>query len=179
MARSEIDADRLLWRVPADRIGNKNAREHLVPLAKPALAIIKRRLSSHEEEWVFPSPRDRHIPRAWSNPYKALAAFQARTSATFRKLTGKSEPMSPWTLHNLRHTAATHLSEDLKVASVVVTRLLAQTPPGAAITRIYDRSELLDERRAALVAWASWLDRVKAGGGARAKVLPHARQPRA
>jgi integrase len=142
MTRAEIDADRLLWRVPPDRIGNKNAREHLVPLAKPALAIIKRRLAAHEEEWVFPSTRDRHTPRAWSNPYKALAAFQARANATFRKLTGKSEPMSPWTLNNLRHTAATHLSEDLKVASVVVTRLLAQSPPGAAITRIYDRSEL-------------------------------------
>lgn len=179
MTRAEVDADRLLWRVPPDRVGNKNAREHLVPLAKPALAIIKRRLAAHEEEWVFPSTRDRHTPRAWSNPYKALAAFQSRVDATFRKLTGKSEAMSPWTLHNLRHTAATHLSEDLKVASVVVTRLLAQTPPGAAITRIYDRSELLDERRATLVAWASWLDRVKAGGGARAKVLPHARQPRA
>jgi integrase len=178
MRRAEVDADRLLWRVPPDRAGNKNAREHLVPLVKPALAIINRRLAEHEDEWVFPSTRDRHTPRPWSRPHKALAAFQARADATFRKLTRRSEPIPRWTLHNLRHTAATHLSEDLKVAPAIVTRLLAQTPPGAVVTRIYDRSELLDERRAALVAWASWLDRVKAGDAAPAKVLPHSRRAR-
>jgi hypothetical protein len=40
----------------------------------------------------------------------------------------------------------------------VVSLLLGHTMPGPQATKIYDRSELLDQRRAALVAWADWLD---------------------
>jgi hypothetical protein len=53
------------------------------------------------------------------------------------------------------------MREDLGVSSEVVSLILGHTPPGARATRVYNRAELLPERRAALVAWGRWLDRLK------------------
>ena len=62
--------------------------------------------------------------------------------------------------HSLRHTAATHLREDLHVRDDVVGALLAHLRRGTSdATPIYLRAELLAERRAALITWACWLER--------------------
>jgi integrase len=65
-----------------------------------------------------------------------------------------------WRIHDLRHTGATHLREHFGVSSEVVSLLLGHTPPGPRVTRIYNRAEALPERRAALVAWGDWLERL-------------------
>ena len=80
--------------------------------------------------------------------------------------------MARWRIHDLRHAVATHLREDLKVSSDVVSLILGHTPPGPRVTRIYDRSELLSERRAALVGWASWVTRLVNDDGIAAAVDP-------
>ena len=56
----------------------------------------------------------------------------------------------PWTIHDLRRTAATNLAE-LGVRSDVVEAILNHARPGVAGT--YNRSSPLAERRAALEAW--------------------------
>ena len=66
-------------------------------------------------------------------------------------------PVAAWRIHDLRHTIATHLRERFKVESEVVLMILGHTPPGVRVSRIYNRAELLPERRAALVAWGAWL----------------------
>jgi integrase len=80
--------------------------------------------------------------------------------------------MPRWTVHNLRHTIGTHMREDLGVSSEVVSLILGHTPPGARVTRVYNRAELLPERRAALVAWGRWLDRLKTDEPQSARVVP-------
>ena len=67
-------------------------------------------------------------------------------------------PMPRWTIHNLRHTIGTHLRETFGVSSEVVSLILGHTPPGSRVSRVYNRADLLQERRAALVAWADWLE---------------------
>jgi integrase len=79
--------------------------------------------------------------------------------------------MAPWTIHGLRHAVGTHLREDLGVRADVVSMILGHRLGGPAATRLYDRAQLLPERRAALVAWAAWLERVvRSEGGA--EVVP-------
>jgi integrase len=107
----------------------------------------------------------KHQNLTWSS-----RAVQAIRKATEEKLGGR---MPEWRIHDLRHTVATHLREDLKVSSDIVSLILGHTPPGPRVTRIYDRSELLPERRAALVAWASWVVRADRK---EAVVLPLARR---
>ena len=66
-----------------------------------------------------------------------------------------------WTFHGFRHTMATHLREDLAVSPDVVSLLLGHSVAGPAVSRIYNRADLLHERRAALDAWARWLEGLK------------------
>src|SRR5262249_27497414 len=82
--------------------------------------------------------------------------------------------VAPWVLHSSRHTVATHLREDLHVSQDVVARILAHAPPGTSdTTAIYDRSVLLRERRAALVAWRpGWSGSARRRGGKVARSCP-------
>jgi integrase len=108
-------------------------------------------------------------------------AQKARETVMAALAKGKVDRRPHWKIHDLRHTAATQLREYLNVDAEVVSLLLAHTRPvrkGAAeVTRIYDRSELLGQRRAALVAWAAWLEALAAGTGVGlpARVLPMSR----
>ena len=74
----------------------------------------------------------------------------------------------PWTIHQLRHTVRTHLREQLGIRDDAAELIVGHVRRGVAGT--YNRSELLEERRAALVAWAEWLAKLKAEKPA--KVLP-------
>src|SRR3972149_10383720 len=78
-------------------------------------------------------------------------------------------PLDPrWTIHGLRHTIATHLVEDLGTSRNVVSLILGHALSGPRVTRVYDRAEMLPERRAAAGRWAEWVGRAGRGAGRRA-----------
>jgi len=51
-ARWEEFTDEQIWTVPAERM--KGAKEHRVPLSRPALAIVKKMAQSRDGDFVFP-----------------------------------------------------------------------------------------------------------------------------
>ena len=63
----------------------------------------------------------------------------------------------PWTIHDLRRTAATHLGE-LGVRGDVIEAILNHARPGVA--GVYNRSALLAERRDALALWARRIEAI-------------------
>lgn len=72
----------------------------------------------------------------------------------FARLT-ESLKIPDLTLHDMRRTGATMMtSERLNVMGEIVSRILNHTPPGPAITQVYNRNTYLPEKRAALDAWA-------------------------
>jgi integrase len=97
------------------------------------------------------------ISSAWVRTLKASVIWRLRRELGH----GRRAWMARWKLHELRHTLATHMREDLGVDRNVVALILShvQTGGGAA-TKIYDRAELLEERRAALVAWGAWVESI-------------------
>jgi len=154
------DERRALWTVPGGYHGrSKNRRAHQVPLVKPAIAIIRRRLELHGDGLVFPNTEDGRRPLAWRSAFVEL--LRDRTE----QLHGA--PVPTWTIHNLRHTMRTHLREQLSVSDDVAELILGHVRQG--IAGVYNRAELLSERRAALKAWASWLVQLRTGG--RGKLL--------
>lgn len=178
MRRSELedlDGRDPRWIVPGGFTGrSKSGKAHVAPLSGPALEIIRRRLSAAKGELLFPMTRRGKLaalqgapaldlPMTWSSHF--VAELRAAANAAF----GASLPR--WTIHNIRHTVATHLREDLKVSREVVSLILGHTQAGPAATRIYDRSEMLPERRAALVTWAAWLQRTASGRTQKGSVL--------
>jgi integrase len=161
MRRSEIEdleGNEARWTIPGGFAGrSKSGRPHVVPLSNQALAIIHRRVEEIALDTLFPPKRI------------AEGEFMTWSSRFVRELKEKAEgvleaPMSRWTVHNLRHTIGTHMREDLGISSEVVSLILGHTPPGPRVTRVYNRAELLPERREALLLWGSWLDRTKADG---------------
>jgi len=158
-----LDGADPLWSVPGGAHGrSKSLRPHVAPLSAPAVAAVGRRLEAVATEHLFPRAWQESgvdVPATW--PSRWVNTLKAATLAQLRlALEDSTAEMPPWKIHSLRHTLATHMREDLKVGREVVSAILGHAPGGASVTRVYDRSELLAERRAALVAWAAWLEKV-------------------
>jgi integrase len=180
MRREELeglDGQDPRWIVPGGLEGrSKSGRAHVVPLVPAALEVVRRRLDDSAGQHLFPIGRERtgdDDAMTWSRSW--VTWLRRRVEGTLnarRRRAGLPRQAVPrWTIHNLRHSVATHMREDLGVAPDIVSLLLGHTIPGASVTRVYDRSQRLGERRAALLAWTAWL---AALGGAQeaGRVLP-------
>ncbi|MTW23231.1 tyrosine-type recombinase/integrase [Allochromatium palmeri] len=121
MRWSEVDIDGALWTLPAARA--KNHREHLIPLSAPVLAIlaerrVEQRAMRMETNLVFTSGlRRADAPDQSPAPFSGWSRSKGRLDA-------RAQLDTPWTLHDLRRTAATRLGEDLRVPPHVVESVL-------------------------------------------------------
>jgi integrase len=144
-----------VWTVPNDV--TKNRQSHRVPLSAAVLEILKavgtrleedrRRANQWRErkgqaprqpsDWVFRSPRGN--------------APMASTQKAFERLR-LSCGNPDFTAHDLRRTAATRMTGELKIPRFTVARVLNHLEPG--VTGVYDRYAYDDEKRDALTRWA-------------------------
>jgi integrase len=152
MHTSEIDRAKRLWTLPGER--TKNHLTHTVPLSETALELIDSALAlaGKKAGYLFPSPRDSKIPVTKGSLTKAFGLLvDARRIVDVR-------------LHDLRRTAATHLTgERIGVPRFIVSRVLNQvsdTGGAAIVTKVYDRNQYLSEKRRALEAWAALLPEI-------------------
>lgn len=109
----DIDFDRAIWTVPAEIAKNGVANE--VPLAPPAIAILKR----------APSPRGGHVFPAQNGSPNPVSGFSKAKERLDREIAAArgGEPLTPWRLHDLRRAAASGMAE-LTVAPHVIERVL-------------------------------------------------------
>jgi integrase len=138
----------------------KMDREFTVHLSDSAIEILRKVPRIDGSPYVFPATR--RVARKGKEPPKGHVAVSGFSRATDRvrelmeKELGKIEP---FTLHNLRHTAATIAAEKLKIAPQIVDKILAHdTITGLSeVAKIYQKAEWLEERAAALDAWARYI----------------------
>lgn len=148
---SEFDLDEGMWRIPAGRM--KMRREHLVPLSRQAVAILRKLepLTQHRgaalektDYLVFPSLRSRDRP-----------VSENTFNAALRRLGFDQDEM---TSHGFRAMASTLLHEQ-GWNSDAIERQLAHAPNNQ-VKAAYHRGEHLAERRKMLQAWADYLDKL-------------------
>lgn len=152
MARwGDIDLGRALWTYHV----SKTKTDHVVPLSRQAVAILKeiQPLTGHGQ-YVFPGARDHNHPLS---PAAVGAALQRLGYDTKTEITG----------HGFRAMARTLLAERLKFDPQIIEHQLAHRVPDA-LGSAYNRSKFIDDRVAMMQAWADYLDEIKAG----AKVIP-------
>lgn len=168
MALSEIDLDKRVWTIPAER--SKNKREHSVPLSDMAVAIIREQLAAADaladrkerakSQYVFPGVRT-------SGSLTPAAVAQAIGKSKITEA-GKETiiGIAPWTCHDLRRTAATHM-EEIGISPFVIGHVLNHvSATKASITsRVYARYTYDKEKREALELWADRLNGIIAGKG--------------
>jgi integrase len=145
----EIDMDNASWIVPAERM--KMRTEHVVPLSRQALAILREvRAIGGGGKYVFPG-RNRDKPM--SNNTMLFALYRLGYKG---KMTG----------HGFRTVASTVLNE-AGFRADVVERQLAHCERND-VRGAYNRAEYLPERRAMMQQWADMTDALAQGG----KVIP-------
>lgn len=143
---ADINLDKGEWRYHV----TKTKTEHLVPLAKQAIAILREMepLSGHGR-FVFPGARD---------PQRAMS--EAAINAALRRM--GYDTKTEITGHGFRAMARTILAEELHHRPEVIEHQLAHAVPDALGTA-YNRTKFLKERKVMMQEWADYLDKIKAG----------------
>jgi integrase len=161
-----------VWTIPSSV--TKNRRSHRVPISDPVVEVLKAvglkleedRLRANKwrekkgeplrkpSEWVFPSPRG--------------ASPIANTQKAFDRVrVACGQPN--FTAHDLRRTAATRMTGELKVPRFSVGRVLNHLESG--VTGIYDLYAYDDEKREALARWSRLVERIVGGERHAGKVV--------
>lgn len=137
MTWREVDIDKGIWSISAERMKSKVAHE--APLSVASIELLK------------------SLPR-WPGPFifsttagrKPVAGF----SGVKKRLDSTLKDVEPWVFHDLRRTMRTHLG-GLPVPNNVCELVLAHAQPG--LHKVYDLHSYRDEKRRALELWAARL----------------------
>jgi integrase len=144
MRRSEINFDKAVWRIPAERM--KMRRPHDVPLSKQALSILR-------DIWPVSDNGDIVLPSVRSLK-KTLS--EGAMIAALRRMGYTKEEMSP---HGFRTSASTTLNERGFNPDVIEAALAHQDEN--EIRRAYNRATYWPERVKLMQKWADILDDFK------------------
>ena len=138
MTWDEVDTDARTWTVPAARM--KMVREHRVPLAERAVAILDkaRGLPRHGSRWVFPSTGGAELS-------------QMALLRTMRRL-GEAAA----TPHGMRSAFRDWCGEQSDAPHAVIEAALAHVVRNKT-EAAYARSDLFERRRVLMEQWAAYL----------------------
>ena len=137
MGWSEVDLDKKIWTVPANRM--KAGREHRVPLSERAVAILRQLADIKTFDFVYPGQRKN---RRLSN--MAIFMMLRRMKADV-------------TVHGFRSTFRDWAGNESHFPREVVETALAHVV-GDAAEQAYRRSDALEKRRKLMEAWASYCE---------------------
>ena len=159
-AELEIDGDDPGWLVPGNR--TKNGNEHFVPLTPAVVDIIEAQPKIGKKGFIFTTTGETHV----SGFSRSKARLDAAMLAIMQKDAQKAgdDPakvaLTPWTLHDLRRTLASGMAR-LNINLPVIEKCLNHTSGSfAGIVGVYQRHEFREEKRAALEAWANFVDQL-------------------
>jgi integrase len=150
---SEIDLRKREIALPAAR--TKNNRPHVVPLSDEAIAILK----------AIPRKTDRDL--VFGTGIQGFSAW----SKSKRRLDERLPGMMPWTVHDLRRSFVTLISEDGFALPHVVEAIVNHVSGSkAGVAGVYNRATYLNEKRQALEMWGAHIAALVSGR--RSKVVP-------
>ena len=139
----EIDQDKALWVIPANRI--KAGKEHRIPLSTPALAIIKQLAKSKESEFVFPGKKGKTLT---INVMMDVLKRMERNDIT---------------VHGFRSTFRDWAAESTNYPRDVAEMALAHTI-GDKVEAAYRRGDLMEKRKRMMDDWAKFCGTVAKAG---------------
>jgi integrase len=147
----ELTDDLTAWKLPAERA--KNGKAHLIHLSEPVRAILADVSCQCGCPFIFPA--------ASGKPISAFSAIKRTLDEAIQRdrATAGLQPASllGWTMHDFRRSGVTELAS-LGFPPHVCDRLLNHvTGSITGVAAVYQRAEFLNERRAALDAWAEYV----------------------
>ena len=153
---TEIDLDGAMWIIPAEREpipdvryserGAKMKMQHLVPLSKQAVAVLKQlKLLSGSSELLFPGDHDPRKPMSENTINKALRVMGYDTKVD---VCG----------HGFRTMACSALIESGRWSKDAVERQMSHQERNNVRAAYIHKAEHLDERTQMMQWWSDWLD---------------------
>ena len=141
----DVDLERGIWTIPSGIA--KNKRTHLVHLAPIAVDLLREAFERDKTgDFLFGG---KTAPSGWS---KAKRRLDALIGDAVRE---------PWTLHDLRRSAATGMASLGIPVPVIESVLNHKSGTFAGIVGVYQRHEYLAERKEALALWADHLGTIR------------------
>jgi integrase len=142
---ADIDLEAKEWRY----VVSKTKTDHLVPLSKQAVALLKEihPFSGHAE-FVF---QGGHDPQKPMSEAAINAALKRMGYDTQTQITG----------HGFRAMARTILHERLGIDPHIIEHQLAHKVPDA-LGAAYNRTKFVEQRKLMMQSWADYLDKLKA-----------------
>jgi integrase len=149
----EFNKDVTSWTLPAQR--SKNGREHTLPLAPMAQAIIE------------------SVPRMARRDQLFGVRAGGFTAWTVGKLALDARcGVSDWTVHDIRRSVATGMV-DIGIQPHIIEQVLNhQSGFKSGIAGVYNRSSYEREVRAALATWADHVRALVEGGERKVLMMP-------
>jgi integrase len=132
-----------LWTIPAAR--TKNGDEHTVPLPDAAKDIL-RGLNRIKGPFMFTTTGE--------SPISGFTRAKSRLDAIMAQAAGDGVVIPPFTIHDLRRTAATGMASLRFPPHIVEAVLNHRSGTRRGVAGVYNRFDYADEKRAALEAWA-------------------------
>jgi integrase len=138
----EIDFERGLIVLPPAR--TKNKREHILPMAGPALAILEARVRIYGRDLVFGV---RGVGRFGFG--KCKARLDKALAGTVTK---------EWVVHDLRRTVATGMADRLGIQPHIIEAILNHASGHkGGVAGVYNRAQYLADKKQALERWADYV----------------------
>lgn len=138
----EIDYDKKLWMIPAERM--KNGRPHIVPLSVQAMALLQElKPITGYSEYLFPSQQRRRNPVMSENTINLV----------IKKMGYEGKQVG----HGFRAIASTVLNESGLFRPDVIETQLAHIEENSS-RKPYNRAEYLEERTNMMQWWGNFLE---------------------
>jgi integrase len=148
--RSEIDPDNRLLEIARDRY--KGGRDHIIPLSDPAWALVETLPAWPGNDYHLFSTTDGRKPVSGFSRAKSRLDRGAG-----RLLCDSGGGLRRYRVHDFRVTCETRLA-NLGINQEVRDAVLGHAKPG--LQKTYNKHDYMDEKRAALEAYAEHLSRL-------------------
>jgi integrase len=157
MRWDELDLENGKWILPSTK--TKNRQQHVIYLSRLAIKIINELIPlTGQSPFVFNT--DNNIRGYINTDSLNKALWRLRKSDDEEKAKDNPPPladMKPFTIHDLRRSAATCWGEYLKTSPHVIERMLNHQPLNKLIAT-YQRAVYADEQKAAWMAWGMMVE---------------------
>lgn len=157
MRHSEIDLEKGLWSLPAER--TKNGSSHVVPLSSMAIDILRNIPKFSNSDLVFTT-----------NGQTPISGFGRLKKRYDNALDCNTDD---WRFHDIRRTVATNMAE-LRVQPHIIEAVLNhKSGIVSGVAAVYNRHLYLDEKHEALELWANKIETNITGAPFDAQVHQH------
>ncbi|MCP5160689.1 MAG: site-specific integrase [Hahellaceae bacterium] len=154
MKWQELNLRASKWLLPAARA--KNGKAHTIYLSELAKEILEtQRTLNLNQEYVFESQQKPELPINKDSLTKVIERLRGCYLSDKRRnegLSGVLEHLAPFSVHDIRRSAATAWGDYLKTEPHVIERMLNHQPMNKLVA-VYQRAAYVEEQKAAWLAW--------------------------